>query len=433
MMEKISIQEIATILIEKNGLKRKEADLFVTTMFELIKETLPVERIVKIKGLGTFKVIDIEARESVNVNTGQRVLIEGHDKITFTPDATMKELVNKPFSQFETVVLNEGVTFEDMPEEPEETPPSPFPVALAATVAEFEPEPEPASEPVSEPEPEPEAVPEPKLKPVAVSEPELEPKPVSESETEPEPEPETEPEAVSESESEPDSEPETELQPVVDETVKQSEEKKISELETVIEEQEEEYMSKKMTYISLVVAILACVLSFAGGYYYRDNIVKTVENEEVIAEPVKKAVPADSLVADSAKADTIDLTEQNKEVKPEVKQEPQSETKTEPKSEVKSEQKTAQKEEAKPTVVSDKYEQMDVRVRTGAYRIVGTDHQVKVKAGDTFAKIARRTLGPDMECYIQVFNGLRSTDELKEGQTLQIPKLELKKKKKANN
>ena len=155
-MEKISIQEIATVLIEKNGLKRKEAEQFVLTMFDLIKESLATDRVVKIKGLGTFKVVDIEARESVNVNTGERVLIEGHDKITFTPDNTMKELVNKPFSQFETVVLNEGITFDDMPETEEDRSDSlemrdvpEIPEAKDST-SEAEPEPEPT--PVSEPE-----------------------------------------------------------------------------------------------------------------------------------------------------------------------------------------------------------------------------------------------------------------------------------------
>ena len=120
-MERISIQEIANILIEKSGLTKKDADLFVMTMFELVKEGLETDRLVKIKGLGTFKIIDIEARESVNVNTGERVVIEGHDNITFTPDATMKELVNKPFSQFETVALNEGVNFDDMEQTDTET------------------------------------------------------------------------------------------------------------------------------------------------------------------------------------------------------------------------------------------------------------------------------------------------------------------------
>jgi nucleoid DNA-binding protein len=109
MMERVSIQEIAAILVEKNGLKKKEAEQFVLTLFQLVKEGLATDRLVKVKGLGTFKMVEIEARESVNVNTGERVVIDGHEKVSFTPDATMKELVNKPFSQFETVVLNDGV------------------------------------------------------------------------------------------------------------------------------------------------------------------------------------------------------------------------------------------------------------------------------------------------------------------------------------
>ena len=95
--------------------------------------------------------------------------------------------------------------------------------------------------------------------------------------------------------------------------------------------------------------------------------------------------------------------------------------------------KTEPKPEATVSVTPDKYDQMDSRVRTGAYRIVGNDYSTKVKAGETLPKIARRTLGPDMECYIEVFNGIKSSAELKEGQSIKIPKLELKKKKKANN
>ena len=112
-MERKSIQEIAAVLTAKSGLKKKDAERFAMTLFDVVKEALETDRLVKVKGLGTFKIIDIEARESINVNTGERVLIDGHDKITFTPDASMKELVNKPFSQFETVVLNDGVDFSD--------------------------------------------------------------------------------------------------------------------------------------------------------------------------------------------------------------------------------------------------------------------------------------------------------------------------------
>ena len=112
-MAKITIQDIAKTLIERNGLSKKDASTFVNAMFDIIKQALERDRIVKVKGFGTFKIIDVDARESVNVNTGERVLIEGHDKITFVPDALMKELVNKPFSQFDTVVLKDGVDFED--------------------------------------------------------------------------------------------------------------------------------------------------------------------------------------------------------------------------------------------------------------------------------------------------------------------------------
>lgn len=121
-MGKISLQDLASVLVERWHLGKKEASMFVNEMFFVIQKSLDEDKIVKVKGLGTFKIIDVDDRESVDVNTGDRVLIEGHGKITFTPDALMKELVNKPFSQFETVVLNEGVDFNDAAvNQPEET------------------------------------------------------------------------------------------------------------------------------------------------------------------------------------------------------------------------------------------------------------------------------------------------------------------------
>ena len=86
MMGKLTIHDIAKTLIERNDLSKKESSAFVNAMFEIIRQALERDRIVKVKGLGTFKIIDVDARESVNVNTGERVLIEGHDKITFVPD-----------------------------------------------------------------------------------------------------------------------------------------------------------------------------------------------------------------------------------------------------------------------------------------------------------------------------------------------------------
>lgn len=147
-MGKISIQELANVLVERRKMNRRDASLFVSAMFDIVQQRLETDKLVKVKGLGTFKIIDVEDRESVNVNTGERVLIEGHGKITFVPDALLKELVNKPFAQFETVVLNDGVDFDDVD-----------------TTTTDAPEPEVDSEPIVEPEPEPVVEPEPIVAP----------------------------------------------------------------------------------------------------------------------------------------------------------------------------------------------------------------------------------------------------------------------------
>ena len=119
MNEKINLQDLVNLFCEKQGLNKKEAELFVKTMFDLIEEALATEKYVKIKGFGTFKLTEVNSRESVDVNTGERIEIQGHSKVAFTPDATMKDLINKPFSHFETVILNEGVELEDTPTEEE--------------------------------------------------------------------------------------------------------------------------------------------------------------------------------------------------------------------------------------------------------------------------------------------------------------------------
>ena len=111
-------QDLINLLAQKNGLSRRKNTQFVNELVDIVNDALQTEKLVKISGLGTFKIIDTKDRESVNVQTGDRFVIEGRNKITFTPDAAMKELVNRPFSQFETVVLNDGVDFSDIPEEP---------------------------------------------------------------------------------------------------------------------------------------------------------------------------------------------------------------------------------------------------------------------------------------------------------------------------
>ena len=393
-MERLSIQELAAVLVTKSGLKKKDAERFATVMFDVVKEGLAVDRQVKIKGLGTFKVIDIDSRESVDVNTGERVVIEGHDKITFTPDATMKELVNKPFSQFETVVLNDGVDFDDNDEELE-------------IETEMEQEPEPEPEPIVEPEPvvEPEEI-------IVLGE---EPKP--------EPEPEPEPEPIQEPVQE-------EVAPLLD--FIDSSEGHHSD-DSVQEDESEELLEDEATprSKSWIWWLLATLIAFGGGFWlgrYTGGMNKGVEpvvidawtvdslqGDTLAADTVKAdSIQADSLMADSVKTDTLARPVAKTDTivprpKPDAQPEKQPEKAVEPEVD---------------------YEKMDVRVRTGAYRIIGTDLEVKVKEGETLKRISTRYLGPDMECYIEVYNGLKPGSMLKEGQVLKIPKLQVKKKKK---
>ena len=395
-MGKISINELAAVLIERKNLKKKSASAFVNELFYLIQKGLGDDKIVKVKGLGTFKIIDVDDRESVNVNNGERVLIEGHSKITFTPDALMKELVNKPFSQFETVVLNEGVDFDQEPEpEPEpdlqpEPAIEPEPIddvdASMAPLVDFVTENEPQISPEPEPEPVPEPIPEPVPEPI----PEPVPEPIPEPVPEPIPEPEPEPE------------------PVEDELP-----------------MEEEPSGRWKTWL---FGILACCLCFATGYYFGSTYGGSAPAAEPKVEAAKPKVEAVKPKAEAPKTETtkpeIKASEASEsEVKSAVKPESKPEVKPEPKPEPKP---VAQSE---PVVDSDKYEQMDSRIRTGAYRIVGLDHVEKVKATDNLTRICRRTIGPGMECYLEVYNGIKGDADLKVGQEIKIPKLVHKKKK----
>ena len=402
-MNKLTLNNIAKVLVEKNGLEPKEAMTFTTAMFDLIHDRLNEEGIVKVKGLGTFKMIRVEARESINVRTGERVLIDSHAKITFTPDAVMKELVNKPFSQFETVVLNDDVEFTDMKSEEttDETNNSEQSESLVDVVSEGG-TPEPA--PVVAPEPVAEVAPE----PVAV----VAPEPVAE--VAPEPAPVVAPEPVAEVAPEPTPvvapEPTREVpEPTVPSADEESEEK-TSAVQTCYEEDEEEsHWLRNIGWAFLVLVLMAA--SAVGGYLYG---VGQIPSQTAMADTVSAVkvnpVVTDTLVNDSLKADSVAVkTEAKHEEKAASEQQPQ--------------EKTSQN-------LHDKYAEMDARVRTGAYKITGLDREVKVRAGDNLKRIARRELGSDdMVCYIEVFNKMNASAELKEGQTIKIPALKLKKKK----
>ncbi len=389
-MGKITIQEIASKLIDQNDLSRKEATLFVNMMFDLIREALERDKTVKVKGLGTFKIIDVESRESVNVNTGERVLIEGHNKITFTPDALMKELVNKPFSQFETVVLNDGVDFKEANEE--ETPDvddSENEMAEMPLVDFVAPDPIDLGTPVEPKKPIAKVVAE---TPVIPEAPKVPTEPVSDNPISPE---------------EPDDKPSVDESSVEDEYVE--------------EEEEEEAVAGGMKW---PMVLLACLISLLVGYllgnYFPWN--RQAESMEVPApktEKVKEVAPVKKPDAKPVAEPAKQPEEKVEAPKPPVAQKPAEAPKQQPVA--------AAPAEVKP----DKYEAMDSRVRTGAYRIVGLDHKEKVKEGDNLKRIAKRTLGEGMECYIEVYNGLTATSPLKKGQEIKIPKVEWKKKKTA--
>ena len=113
-MSKNSLTVLAQKLAEKTGISQQDAELFIRKMFDVANEGLQADKQVKMKWLGTFKVTSVKDRESVDVNTGERIVIEGRDKISFTPDTILKEIINKPFAQFETVVVNDGVEFDEI-------------------------------------------------------------------------------------------------------------------------------------------------------------------------------------------------------------------------------------------------------------------------------------------------------------------------------
>ncbi len=370
-MGKLTIQEIAKILVDKNKLTPKEANQFAAAMFEIIQQQLSHDELVKVKGLGTFKMIRVEPRESVSVRTGERVMIDSHAKVTFTPDATMKELVNKPFSHFETVILNEGVEFDDLADELTEEE--------AAELDNME------SEESVEP-----AVVQPLLDIVDDT-----------------PAIEEEKEIVVE---EPQKEESITEEPQTEESI--TEEPHTEETSDVYEDEETGSWKKSLGYGLLTLALMAG--SAYGGYWYGQKTANVIVEETVVEVP--EVIVADSVSTDMTN-DTTTVAEDS------VVRKPATETSVieQPKSEVKQEQITEEEPFWK------KYEKMDARVRTGAYHIVGTDHEVQVRKGETLSRIARRELGEGMSCYIEVYNNLKSNSELQEGQTIKIPKLKWKK------
>lgn len=400
-MGKLTIQEIAAVLTEKNGFEKSEANKFVSAMFALIQERLETDQLAKIKGLGTFKIIDVEARESISVRTGERVTISGHSKVSFTPDAMMKELVNKPFSQFETVVLNDGVEFDDIKDEgPEEeesvedAPQETTPVQPLIEIVEEESIPQETE----------------------ASSLELAEKPM--------------PEVVEEAMAQ-DAETPAPMEAEKPKLQEQADVQSHIVEDSVARQVDEPVASTHLMGHWVLYAVLSLFLmavSGLAGYYYGSykTLISASKPDTVVVHDTVTAVPVDTVPTQQAPAE-----------QPDIKPEPQKPAAEVPRVEpvqapAKFQQTVVQasakveKKDAKPAEDFDKYAEKDSRVRLGAYRIVGLSHEVKVQKGQTFYSICRANLGPDMECYVEVYNNLSQNPKLKEGQVIKIPKLQLK-------
>lgn len=402
-MGKLNVFDLSGVLMSKNGLGDKESRRFVKAIFDVIQECLDEDKVVKVKGLGTFKIIEVDDRESINVNTGERVLIEGHSKLTFTPDSVMKEIVNKPFSQFETVILNDGVDFpepaieEPISEEPIPEEPIPEEPILEDPILEDS----ISEEPIFE-------------EPVA-ADPGLSDKSQSEINAEQEiPSPES---PIVEFTEDGDKEDTSDVVPPTDEAPTDEE----------INDEEESSNSTLRWVLSGVVVLLLILAAAYGGYLYgryeisEEMAYKQMKADlkaaEMTVEKAKEAVAKDS-VEQEVNATKIGAISVDKEQEDAAKDES-------PKEAIAKDQ-VAKEQPVKES--ADKYEAKDVRVRTGAYRIIGEDRVVKAKAGQTVEDIATRLLGPGMSCYVEVYNNLDGKTTLKEGQAIKIPKLQLKKR-----
>ena len=372
-MAKTALQLIADAVAKKHKITVKEAEKFVSSMFDVMNEGLKTDKLVKVKGLGTFKVQAVKPRESVNVNTGERVLIEGHDKVSFTPDTTMKELVNKPFALFETVVLNDGVDFADLERKPDDEEKKETKEAITTEISDEKP---------SEEMPQLSAE-----VPMAAIEPKEE---VAEEREEGQKEIVEEKEIFMEVEAEA-VEKQSETVKVQSETVLEKQPETVSEMPKAAASSAEK--TKKinwMLWVYIAVGIVA-VMYFFGYKFGKDAALR--DNKEVVRTQTK-----DSLAVKTKKAAK----------KPTVKIE-------KPVAKV-----------AQPVVdEADKFRQLssDRRIRYGAYDIIGIEKTVVLKRGQTMQSYSRRALGPDMVAYFQVLNNATT---MSAGDTMKVPKVELR-------
>ena len=479
-MSKFSLNTLGKLLADKSGLSQVEAELFIRKMFDVCNQGLEADKQVKIKWLGTFKVQATKDRESINVNTGERFTIEGRDKLTFTPDNILKEIVNKPFAQFETVVVNDGVDFDEIDEKfgEEQTEDAP---AQAIDFLDEEKTATPNPEVVvigSEKEKEKEAEDE-LAKQIAIEQAKLERLKQAQLEQERIQKEKLEKEKQEQERLEQERLEQERLEQERLEQERLEQEKLEQErleqeklelaqqqqaLKAVVEpavpasdeseEEEEEEESSNSHHIVipryLVVAVCLIVVALIGGMGWfafnygqmtaqRDHLAMQLNQyhqapaKKVPAKPAAAPLSQEQKLRQKAMEDSIRMAKTAEAVKLAENSDEESanaekakQTEAKAKAEAKEKAKDKAEEKAASKIASSQYDK-DARVRTGAYRIIGVAQTVTVGAGQTLEQISTRYLGSGMECYVEALNG---TSTVKAGQKIKIPKLELKKKKK---
>ena len=480
-MSKFSLNTLGKLLADKSGLSQVEAELFIRKMFDVCNQGLDADKQVKIKWLGTFKVQATKDRESINVNTGERFTIEGRDKLTFTPDNILKEIVNKPFAQFETVVVNDGVDFDEIDEKfgEEQTEDAP---AQAIDFLDEEKTATPNPEVVvigSEKEKEKEAEDE-LAKQIAIEQAKLEKLKQAQLEQERIQKEKQEQERLEQERLEQErleqerleqerleqerlEQERLEQERLVQERLEQEKLELAQQqqaLKAVVEpavpasdESEEEESSNSHHIVIpryLVVAVCLIVVALIGGMGWfafnygqmtaqRDHLAMQLNQyhqapaKKVPAKPAAAPLSQEQKLRQKAMEDSIRMAKTAEAVKLAENSDEESanaekakQTEAKAKAEAKEKAKDKAEEKATSKIASSKYDK-DARVRTGAYRIIGVAQTVTVGAGQTLEQISTRYLGSGMECYVEALNG---TSTVKAGQKIKIPKLELKKKKK---
>ena len=483
------VTDFAEELSKRYEIKPEEASDFIGLMFEVLMDELDApDKQVKIKGLGTFKVTSVGARASVDVNTGERIILEGRNKISFTPEVLLRDRVNRPFVQFETVVLNDGVDFSDIDREFEEN--SKQVVEEDAKDAAIE---ENGDEDTEEETLEPDSVEPETEEPETTVESETVDQETGESETTVEPETVDQETEESETTVEPETvEQETEdSEPVEPETVDSdvleadadnselnTDNSQLntdnSQLETGNSKQETDHSELKtdepaleslvsvgckqrnprlMYWLSTASFILLVCIGIGMYFLYRqieekNRAIERLQSRLTVhaatvkdADDKPKSVPVDTVqkkqseeqLASAETKETKVLPNEKavaagkaeSSAKPELSDKAGSASKPAVSVKDKSaDKKTPASDSSRPTVTAPSDYNYDVRIRTGAYIIVGTDRVVTVKSGQTLASISKANLGPGMECYVEVYNNRK---QVKAGDKIKIPKLKLKK------